>query len=63
MSDKYNNLDYEHDNHEDVLLGESIDQEEPIEVADLSEESTEDTLGFLMYGEREIFSQDSLFGS
>ena len=34
-----------------------------MEVADLSEVPTEDTLGFLMCGEREIFSQDSLLNS
>ena len=34
-----------------------------MEVADQSEEPTEDTLGFLMCGEREIFSQDSLMNS
>ena len=63
MSDKYNNLDYKHENHEDALLNESVDQEEPMEVADLSEVPTEDTLRFLMCGEREIFSQDSLMNS
>ena len=57
MSYKYDNLDYENDNHE------SVDQEEPMEVADLSEVPTEDPLGFLMCGEREIFSQDSLMNS
>ena len=57
MSYKYDNLDYENDNHE------SVDQEEPMEVADLSEVPTEDTLRFLMCGEREIFSQDSLMNS
>ena len=34
-----------------------------MEVADQTEEPTEDTLGFLMYKEREIFSQDSLTDS
>ena len=63
MSEKYDNLDYEHDNHEDTLLDESVDQEEPMEVADLLEVPTEDTLRFLMCGEREIFSQDSLMNS
>ena len=33
--DKYNNLNYKHDNYNDVLLEESVDQEEPVEVADL----------------------------
>ena len=32
-------------------------------VADLLEEPMEDTLGFLMCGEKEIFSQDSLMDS
>ena len=57
MSYKYDNLDYKNDNHE------SVDQEEPMEVADLSEVPMEDTLRFLMCGEREIFSQDSLMNS
>ena len=46
-----------------MLLEGSVDQEEPVVVADLSEEPMEDTLGFLMCGEREIFSQDSLMNS
>ena len=60
MSDKCDNLSYEHDYHGDELLNGFDDQEMPMEVADQTEEPTEDTLGFLICGEREIFSQDSL---
>ena len=63
MWDKYNNLDYKHDDHGDMLLNGSDDQKEPMEVADQKEGPTEDTLRFLMCGEREIFSQDSLMDS
>ena len=38
-----------------MLLEESVDQEEPVDVAYLSEEPMEDTLGFLICGEKEIF--------
>ena len=58
MSDKYNNLNYQNDNYEDALLEESVDQEEPVDVADLSEEPMEDTLGFLMCGVKgDLFSE------
>ena len=60
MLDEYNNLNFKHDNREEALLERSDDQEEPLEVADQRKEHTEDTLSFLMCGEQEIFSHDSL---
>ena len=60
MLDEYNNLNFKHDNREEALLERSDDQEEPLEVADQRKEHTEDTLSFLMCGEKDIFYGDSL---
>ena len=44
LSDKYKTLDFEN-NHGNLLLDESADLEEPIEMEDPMEEPTENSLG------------------
>ena len=54
MSHNNNILHFE-DTHGDMLLHESVDPEKPNETEDHREDATENTLGNLGYGDKDIF--------
>ena len=49
--------------HGDSLLNESVDHEEPMDTEDHREDTTEDALGSLGCGDKDIFEDDPLTAS
>ena len=62
MSDKFETIDLE-DTHGNLLLDEFVDPKEPMDTEDHGEDTSENTLGGLRCGDKDIFEDNPLTAS